>query len=123
MATMGPHLAAAGETVSCAEQRARVEQDFECIRVVLADDARIGMTKVVRTPERWRLVQIQLLPEWQGRGIGGRLVGALLEEARRAGVPVVLNVLKVNPARRLYERLGFRVVGERDRSFEMQAGG
>jgi ribosomal protein S18 acetylase RimI-like enzyme len=63
------------------------------------------------------------VPEWQGRSIGRRLVGALLDQARRAGVPVVLSVLKVNPARRLYERLGFRVVGERDRSFEMQAGG
>ena len=37
------------------------------------------------------------------------------------GLPVKLGVLKVNPARRLYERLGFRMVEETEVSYGMAA--
>ena len=119
--TMGPHLEAAGEVVSAGEQRARVIHDFGCIRIVSSRAERIGMVKVVKTPGQWRLVQIQLVPEQQGNGIGGRIVAELLRDARHENIPVLLSVLKVNPARRLYGRLGFNVVGETERSFVMRA--
>ncbi|MBX6766350.1 MAG: GNAT family N-acetyltransferase [Actinomadura rubrobrunea] len=46
------------------------------------------------------------------RDLGARLIGDLLDEAERRGVPVVLDVLVVNRrAYALYERLGFREVG------------
>jgi ribosomal protein S18 acetylase RimI-like enzyme len=45
----------------------------------------------------------------------------VLDEARRSGKPVALQVLKVNPARRLYERLGFSVTGENETLYFMKA--
>ena len=57
-----------------------------------------------------RLVDIALLPEHRGRGIGGRLVSEVLERAASEGRRVSAHVAHDNPARRLYERLGFRVV-------------
>lgn len=69
----------------------------------------------------WELVQIQIAPAWQGAGIGSHLVRALLEQARQAGAVVRLSVLKANPARQLYERLGFAVVAELDHAYEMAA--
>ena len=39
------------------------------------------------------------------------------------GAPVRLSVLRANPARRLYERLGFRIVGENGHGYDMQYGG
>jgi ribosomal protein S18 acetylase RimI-like enzyme len=121
VATMSAHLEAAGESLTSEDQVARVLADFDCIELVLRDGEPIGMIKVLRAPEGWRLVQIQLAAEHQGGGIGGRIIADLLADARRADVPVVLSVLKVNPARRLYERLGFRVVAEKDASWEMRA--
>jgi hypothetical protein len=50
--------------------------------------------------------------------VGNEDVGVLVA---RAAVPTVLQVLKVNPARQLYERLGFRRVGETATHFKMQA--
>jgi ribosomal protein S18 acetylase RimI-like enzyme len=47
------------------------------------------------------------LPEFRNRGIGGRLLRDLQEEAASAGKRVGIHVEKQNPARRLYERLGF----------------
>jgi len=44
----------------------------------------------------------------------------LIEEAERAGQRVRLEVVKINPALRLYQRLGFRVTGEDERKFHMK---
>ncbi len=119
--TMGGYLAASGEQLSLADQRARVMHQFEHIRIIEQAGQRIGMVKAVRSPDAFQLVQIQLAPAHQGRGIGARIVSDLLAEASTANVPVTLSVLKVNPARRLYERLGFRVTAEKDRSLQMTA--
>ena len=67
-----------------------------------------------RLPDEVRLDRVFLLPECQNRGIGTRLVRDVLAEARAAGLPVRLRVFRVNPARRLYERLGFVATGETD---------
>lgn len=53
-------------------------------------------------------VTIAVVPEWRGRGLGGRLLQELLACAHEAGLGrVSLSVSPANPARRLYERLGF----------------
>jgi ribosomal protein S18 acetylase RimI-like enzyme len=51
-----------------------------------------------------------LVPHTQRRGSGTALVGEAMEDAAGRGVPLRLSALVNNPARRLYERLGFRVV-------------
>lgn len=61
------------------------------------------------------------MPEAQGRGIGAALVRGLQAEARVAGMPLKLKVLKTNPALRLYQRLGFAIVGEDEHGWEMQS--
>lgn len=69
------------------------------------------------TPE----LAVALRPEWRGRGIGTQLLRAMLEELRRRHVAAVsLSVQRANPAARLYPRLGFRVVEERDGEWIMR---
>jgi ribosomal protein S18 acetylase RimI-like enzyme len=58
-----------------------------------------------RTPE----VTIGVSETARGQGVGGRLLSALIAEAARRGVGLCLNVRHDNPARRLYERIGFRL--------------
>ncbi|MDX2149949.1 MAG: GNAT family N-acetyltransferase [Bryobacteraceae bacterium] len=72
-----------------------------------------GRLYLHRTPGEVRVMDIALTPEWRGRGIGGSLLRSILEEAGRAGAAVTCHVEFNNPARRLYERLGFRLVEER----------
>ncbi len=66
-----------------------------------------GRLTVDRRPAEIRVVDIALLPEFRGRGAGSALLRALLAEAAAAGVPVRIHVEANNPARRLYDRLGF----------------
>lgn len=79
-----------------------------------------GRHRVVRSGDHVELAGIQLRPEFQGRGIGSALVGALTDDARVTGTPVRLSVERDNPrARALYERLGFVLVGEDDRDHHL----
>jgi ribosomal protein S18 acetylase RimI-like enzyme len=67
------------------------------------------------------LEYIAILPEFQNRGIGTELIREVLEEAAAKGFPVELKVLKINPAIRLYERLGFEVESRTETRFFMAA--
>jgi ribosomal protein S18 acetylase RimI-like enzyme len=72
----------------------------------------IGRMIVQREAEIWRLIDISLLPEHRGRGIGGELLSVLIEQCRDSGAVLQLQVVNTNPALRLYTRLGFIKTGE-----------
>jgi GNAT superfamily N-acetyltransferase len=82
--------------------------------VILCDGVPAGRLYLVRWPAEIRIVDIVLLPEYRGRGIGGGLIRDILGEAASTGRAVSIHVERFNPAKRLYERLGFRLAAERD---------
>src|SRR5262249_5482066 len=82
--------------------------------IVGLEQTTVGRMSVQRGAESMTLVDISLLSEHHGRGIGGSLVRELLEESGKKGVPVRLQVLKTNAAARLYARLGFIKTSEDD---------
>lgn len=110
--TMTAHLERAGEPVDDESHRLRARSNLHIAQIVCRNGEDIGLIKLVRAETYWLLQQIQILPDHQGRGIGTAVIRAMLGEARQARVTVTLNVLHGNPARRLYERLGFQVTGE-----------
>ena len=75
--------------------------------LILVDGQAAGSFSVDRRPDAIRLVDIALLPDYQGAGIGTALLSGLQREAALANTPVVLQVATGNPAARLYRRLGF----------------
>ena len=109
--TMRPHILQSGNTFDDERELPRVLDRLDCARIITKNGERIGLFKVVRDVDPWDLAQIQVAPGHQRCGIGNTLLTQLLEEARAANVGVQLVVLKLNPARRLYERLGFRMIG------------
>jgi GNAT superfamily N-acetyltransferase len=76
--------------------------------ILEAPGASAGRLYLDRQPDKLLIVDISLMPEWRGRGIGTALIEAMFDEARPAGKAVEIAVEKFNPAQRLYERLGFR---------------
>jgi GNAT superfamily N-acetyltransferase len=68
----------------------------------------IGRLYVHRPARNLHLLEISLLPERRGHGLGAALLGMLQDEVRAGRADrVSLDVLATNPARRLYARLGF----------------
>jgi ribosomal protein S18 acetylase RimI-like enzyme len=89
--------------------------------VVMGRSRPIGALIINRTPTEIRIVDIALLPAHRGKGHGAHLLQALIDEARAAGKPLRLQVLKNNPALRLYLRLGFAPTGENGHYLQMES--
>ena len=70
-------------------------------------DRRIGRLWVDRGSDAFHVLDISVLSAWRRCGIGGHCLRGLLDEARTTACRVELFVEDRNPARRLYERLGF----------------
>ncbi|MEN6462757.1 MAG: GNAT family N-acetyltransferase [Syntrophomonas sp.] len=79
-------------------------------RIILSGNILAGRILIEKTTNEIILVDITLLPEFQNQGIGTHLLKKIQKKAD-AGIPVRLTVMDGNPARRLYERLGFKVTG------------
>jgi ribosomal protein S18 acetylase RimI-like enzyme len=71
-----------------------------------------GRLYVQRWPAEIRLVDIALLPDLRDRGVGTELIQRLFSEGAATGKTVTIHVEIFNPARALYERLGFVSKGE-----------
>jgi ribosomal protein S18 acetylase RimI-like enzyme len=81
--------------------------------VILLDGEAIGRLYVARRPGEIRIMDVALLPAHRNAGIGSRLITDLFEEAALTGRSVSVHVESFNPARRLYDRLGFREVEDK----------
>ncbi|GAA5031719.1 hypothetical protein GCM10023317_82500 [Actinopolymorpha pittospori] len=89
--------------------------------VICAADVRVGRLRVVRTTDYIEIAGLQIDPTWQGQSIGTVVINEILDEGRRASLPVELDVDKDNPnAERLYMRLGFHRVGENGKDYRMR---
>jgi len=93
----------------------------ETSQIVLVDDREAGVLAVEQRPDALFIANIAIVPEQQGRGLGATIIGDVLAEAARAGIATRLQVLRVNPARRLYERLGFAIEGETPTHYLLRA--
>lgn len=97
-----------------AAQRAAYRSAYPAARdeIVEIDGEAVGRLLVDTTSVDVTVVDLALVPEARGRGVGSRLLAEVLEAARAESRRVTLYVLASSPALRLYRRLGFEVVGE-----------
>jgi ribosomal protein S18 acetylase RimI-like enzyme len=80
--------------------------------VIEVDGRPAGRLYVHRGPSDIRIMDIALVPEFRGRGVGTALLRALMQEADASGRKLSIHVEVNNPARSLYSRLGFEPAGE-----------
>jgi len=69
---------------------------------------------------RLHIVDISLLPEWRGQGLGTAIFTALQAAGRSSGKGLGIFVEKFNPALRLYRRLGFADIADHEVYLEME---
>lgn len=73
----------------------------------------IGRLYLLEGATEMRIVDIALVPEARGAGLGEAILSDVCEDVASRGKPVTIHVEKFNPARRLYERLGFVPIEEK----------
>ena len=113
-ATMGAYVAQTWGEWDEGVQAAMFARNFNPVgrQIVVVTGHDVGAISVQRTADELFIGNIEILPAYQGRGLGTAIIGDLLARAARDSVPASLQVLKVNPAQRLYRRLGFAPIGE-----------
>jgi RimJ/RimL family protein N-acetyltransferase len=93
-------------------QREHYRREYPRARfdVIERDALPIGRLYVHERPDGIRIMDIVMTPAARNLGIGGALLREILDRGARSQRPVTIHVERFNPARRLYERLGFRSV-------------
>jgi len=90
------------------------------VRIITLDGADVGWLQTIAQHTEVFLAQLFVDRDFQRRGIGTEVMRRFMSAAQECGQAIRLNVVKINPCVRLYERLGFRVIEEDDRKFYMK---
>ena len=90
------------------------------VRIIVVDGADGGWLQSTKRGDSLFLAQLFVSASFQRRGIGTEVMHRLIAEAASARQAVTLGVVKINPALRLYERMGFRITHEDDRKLYMR---
>jgi len=88
--------------------------------IIERDSNAIGRLYVDRRDDEIRIIDIALLPEYCGEGIGRALMQSLIDEASASKKSVSIHVEHNNPAMHLYQRLGFKHIRDEGVYFFMQ---
>jgi len=91
--------------------------DFQ---IILADEKPAGRLYINRSEDEIKIIDIALLPEFRGKGMGSSLLKQVLAEAKQKRLPVRIHVQQSNPAFHLYQRLGFQKIDENGIYFLME---
>lgn len=81
--------------------------------VIERDDVPAGRLYLGEMEDELRLIDIALMPEHRGKGLGTAMLCDVMGAAADRGKAVRAHVEKTNPARRLYARLGYRVIEDK----------
>lgn len=104
------------------DQRGRFAASFRPAEteIIQQDGQPVGVLRVREEDKCVYLADLAVWPDRQHQGIGREAIAAVLTRAMGRGKPVRLQVLKVNPARELYARLGFAIIGDTATHFVME---
>ncbi|WP_246028875.1 GNAT family N-acetyltransferase [Litorilituus sediminis] len=123
--SMNKHLLAAGIKMSNEQHIERVKEAYYESHIILCDRKPIGVLKFgvlsnKNLEKSLHIRQFQILPEYQGKGIGSKVLTVVKKKALQLCLPITLNVLLKNPARALYLRHGFQVEGKNKLEYQMR---
>ena len=90
------------------------------IQIITSDGKDIGMLSIEERENDIFLRTIEIHPNLQRKGSATTIIKNILAKGLQKNKPVFLQVLKVNPARQLYERLGFAIIEETNTHYKMQ---
>jgi len=89
------------------------------VRLIVLNGEEIGWLQISAQPGALFLAQIYIVRSSQRRGIGTEVLRRLIAEAAAVQLPLKLDVAKINPALRLYQRLGFQITTEEQHKFNL----
>jgi len=103
-------------------QRRNFDTNFKAadVKIICFKDRDAGFISIAESDEEVFISEINILPEFQKKGIGSFVMGKIVEESKDKELPLRLHVLKVNPAGAFYEKIGFEVTGGTRSHYHME---
>jgi len=107
---------------SDAQKKAFIEMQFQAQHTAYSDYAnaefflivheshQVGRVYLQYRPDAILIIDLALLAQFRGRGIGSGILNSIFAEARQLDKSVQIHVEKFNPALLLYQRLGFKLI-------------
>lgn len=117
---MNPHYAESHLPTDRETMLQRILYQFDKAHIILLNDEPVGLLKINKTGDKTEVLQLQIDPAQQGKGLGKTILNDILKESSAEGKTVSLSVLKTNKAQNLYSGLGFKIVDEDEYSFFME---
>ncbi|MFX1427335.1 MAG: GNAT family N-acetyltransferase [Promethearchaeota archaeon] len=92
----------------------------DLLKIITKSEQDIGCISIIKEYDYYILSLIEILPKFQNLGIGTNLIQKLLSDAKEQQKNVYLQVLISNKkAKKLYERLGFKIIEKTDTHYKM----
>ncbi len=102
-----------------AAEREKAAEELTNAEIAMVGGKRVGVIKVIPRVDELHLHQMQILPEYQKKGIGAALVQRTIERSEQSRKTITLFVVKNTPAKRLYEQFGFVVTHDFEHNCRM----
>jgi ribosomal protein S18 acetylase RimI-like enzyme len=118
--TMNPHYADSNLPTDKETTLQRILYQFDKAHIIFLNNEPVGLLKIDRAEDKTEVMQLQIDPGQQGKGLGKSILSDILEEASKDKKTVTLSVLKTNKAQHLYTSLGSKIVDEDEHSFFME---
>ena len=90
-------------------------------RIIIVNGKPVGVYAIHITDDGDLFInEISILKQYQNKGLGRKILENQLGENQKKGIRTILQVFKENPAKKLYESLGFTVYGETETHYQME---
>ena len=87
-------------------------------QIIVVEGENVGVVAFSRNEKTINIDEIQILPEYQGKGIGTLIFSDIIANAQKEKIETTLRVLKVNfVAQKFYNKLGFEKIGDTETHF------
>lgn len=102
------------------QQAYQLQYPYAKTELIIDNHRWIGSLMTLRTEEALHLIDLALLPTYRNQQHGSSIITKLQQDASERHIPILLHVLAMNPALRLYQRMGFHITGNHEPYLSMQ---
>ncbi len=91
-----------------------IENHKKDMRIIEVDDNDIGVTTFYEENNEYVVGLIIVHPDYRGKGVATNIIKKYIDIAKKNNKNIKIKTYKLNPAKKLYERLGFKIYKEDD---------
>ncbi len=91
-----------------------IQKNLRNMKIIVADNRDVGVTTFEEKDDCFRIGLTMIHPDYQNKGIGTAVISDFIRTAEEKNKKIIIKTYKENPAKNLYERLGFKIYNSDD---------